>query len=107
MTNSSPKKKEAKGPQTRIRKALELAMRYGGGTEEHHNAWIIDQMVRHLTGCPTVRRMSPYEWADGKKHRISGLGESEEYLEFVRKASEGENDPDDPQGPNWSTGIAP
>ena len=91
-------------PQARIDRALKLAVRFGGIDGDHHKAWVIDQMVRELTGCPTVRRLSPYRRADGMKHRISGLGESTEYLELVRKAREGE---DGPETYNWETGIAP
>ena len=31
-------------------KALEVAMRYGQAPEPSHKAWVIDQMVRVLTG---------------------------------------------------------
>lgn len=88
----------------RIDKALELAANYGGIDGSHHKAWVIDQMVRELTGCPTVQRESPFPWADGKRHIVDTLGESEEYLEFVREAREGE---DGPETYDWDTGIAP
>ncbi len=104
MAENSPEKREAKELQTRIQKALELAVQYGGTDGEHHKTWVIDQMVRELTGCPTVQRESPFAWADGKKHIIDTLGESEEYLELVRKAREGE---DGPETYDWDTGIAP
>ncbi len=32
--------------------ALDLAMRYGQTDGDYHKAWVIDQMVRILTGCP-------------------------------------------------------
>ena len=31
-------------------KALDVAMRFGQGPEPSHKAWVIDQMVRVLTG---------------------------------------------------------
>jgi hypothetical protein len=33
-----------------IERALELAVRFGGIDGSHHKAWVIDQMVRVLTG---------------------------------------------------------
>lgn len=33
-----------------IKQALDVAHRYGGIDGEHHKAWVIDQMVRALTG---------------------------------------------------------
>lgn len=72
--------------QKRINNALDLAVEYGGIDGDHHKAWVIDQMIRELTGCPDA------------------LGESEEYREFVRKARDGE---DGPETYDWDTGIAP
>lgn len=34
----------------RIKQAVEMATRYGGIDGAHHKAWVIDQMVRILTG---------------------------------------------------------
>jgi hypothetical protein len=34
----------------RIEKALDIATQYGGIDGGHHKTWIIDQMVRALTG---------------------------------------------------------
>ncbi len=34
----------------RIKEALEIAFRHGGTDGEHHKQWVIDQMVRALTG---------------------------------------------------------
>lgn len=59
-------------------RALEYAYRFGGIGGEHHKAWVIDQMVRALTG-------------DG-------------YDEWVRRACDGE---DGPNTYSWDTGIAP
>lgn len=63
----------------RIEKALELAVRFGGfANQPHHGAWVIDQMVRTLSG-------------DG-------------YDELVREAKAGE---DGTGTYGWDEGIAP
>ena len=36
--------------------AIEIAVRDGGIDGEHHKQWVLDQMVRALTGCPMVER---------------------------------------------------
>ena len=61
-----------------VNKALELARRFGGIDGDHHKAWVIDQMVRALTG-------------DG-------------YDAFVTAAKSGEDGPDTYE---WNVGIAP
>lgn len=88
----------------RIRKAIQVAVQHGGHEGAHHKDWVIDQMVRQLTGCPTVQRMSKHKWADGKHHEISVLGESDMYLALVRAACDGEDGPDTY---SWEVGIAP
>jgi hypothetical protein len=65
-------------PQERIDEAVTLAVRYGGIDGDHHKAWVIDQMVRVLTG--------------------------ERYEEVVRLARSGEDGPDTY---DWNEGIAP
>lgn len=60
------------------RKALELARKYGGIDGDHHKAWVIDQMVRALTG--------------------------DKYAEFVAGSKVGEDGPDTYE---WNEGIAP
>lgn len=62
----------------RIRKALEIAMKYGGFEEAHHKAWVIDQMVHILAG--------------------------ECYNDVVANACNGENGPNTYL---WDCGIAP
>lgn len=61
-----------------IEEALDVAVRYGGIAGDHHKAWVIDQMVRALTG-------------DG-------------YEAFVRDACAGDDGPDTY---DWDVGIAP
>ena len=76
-------------PQARIAKALEIAAEDGTTDGAHHKMWVIDQMVRALTGCPAVTRTSTagYEY--------EAQGESAEYLAFV--GDDGD----------WDEGIAP
>ena len=62
----------------RIEKALDVALRYGGIDGGHHKQWVIDQMVRALTG--------------------------KNYEAFVVVAKQGE---DGPETYLWDVGIAP
>ena len=68
----------------RIYKALDLAVEYGNIDGSHHKDWVIDQMVRALTGC--------------------GKEESLEYKQLVANACDGVDGPDTY---TWETGIAP
>lgn len=84
-------------PEERIARALEIAK--STATDAHHKQWVIDQMVRALTGCPDV------VWAatDENDHlyHYTALGESEEYLAWLESFY---NDGGDQR---WNTGIAP
>lgn len=71
----------------RIAAALAVAMTYGATDGAHHKQWVIDLMVRALTGCPA-----------------GGLDESEEYKQWVEQFEDGE---DGPLTYEWDTGIAP
>lgn len=75
---------------------ISRALRYceGGLPDgEHHKTWVIDQMVRALTGCPMVTRSATDAY--GKPYSFEGQGESEEYLRFVNELD------------GWDEGIAP
>lgn len=74
--------------------ALELARRYGGIDGDHHKAWVIDQMVRALTGC------CPNQ-GDGA---LPAFDNSADYIAFVADAKAGEDGPDTYA---WDEGIAP
>lgn len=81
--------------------ALEVASKYAMYDGDHHKMWVIDQMVRHLTGCPTEQRNGVD--VHGTAYTYEVLGESDAYREFV-----GEDDEDDDGwGSNWDEGIAP
>lgn len=82
----------------RIAVALDMAERYGGFDGAHHKTWVIDQMVRALTGCP----VTVVNFENG--NTFQSLGESEEYREWVRGVQAGEDGPDTYE---WETGIAP
>lgn len=66
--------------QKRIRKALDLAIRFGQIDGAHHKTWVIDQMVRALVG--------------GKR----------EYNALVKEVCAGE---DGPETYSWDEGVAP
>lgn len=82
----------------RIAVALDMAERYGGFDGAHHKMWVIDQMVRALTGCP----VTVHDFGACGSFKL--LGESEEYREWVRDVQAGEDGPDTYE---WETGIAP
>ena len=62
----------------RLRKAIELAVRYGQIDGAHHKAWVIDQIVRVLAG--------------------------DEYPDVIKAHNDGD---DGPETYNWDEGIAP
>jgi hypothetical protein len=87
---------------SRIKNALELAMRYGGIDGDHHQKWLVDQMVRALTGCPLVKGNAvDYE---GVPYEYVAQGESEEYRQWVKEAKDGDAGPDTY---DWDEGIPP
>lgn len=90
------------GTKKRIEEALAVAMRYGGIDGDHHKAWVIDQMVRALTGCPIVRREAKdYR---GQPYVFDDYGKSDEYKTFVAAARDGE---DGPETYEWREGTPP
>lgn len=87
---------------TRIEKALEVAYRCGTIDGGHHKMWVIDQMVRELTGCPLVKATA--KGSNGTEYEYETLGESEEYKEWVRYVEDGE---DGPKTYEWDEGCPP
>ncbi len=70
----------------KIEKAIEFAVKYGGIDGDHHKAWVIDQMVRALTGCPMIKcKAIDY---NGHEYTYESQGESKEYVELVKEAKE-------------------
>lgn len=86
----------------RVAEALGIASGYGSIDGAHHKAWVIDQMVRALCGCPTVEiTVNP---PNGPSYTYEGLGENDRYREFVALHNDGE---DGPETYEWDCGIAP
>lgn len=85
----------------RIKKTLEKAEGsiFAG---EHHKTYVIDQMVRALTGCPMVKKQATD--CESNSYTFETMGESQEYLEWVAAYQVGE---DGPMTYVWDTGIAP
>lgn len=87
---------EPQALEARIAKALEFASEYGTIDGAHHKMWVIDQMVRALTGCPVVTKNgTDYK---GTPYTYEAQGESPEYEAFTR-GEDGDY--------AWDEGIAP
>lgn len=80
MSSSNPIRLHAASGEwgARAAKALDVAIQFGGVDGDHHKAWVIDQMVRALTGF--------------------------QYDEIVADAKSGE---DGPESYEWNVGIPP
>lgn len=86
----------------RIADALEIACNISQVDGAHHKAYAIDQMVRALTGCPVLTKTGTD--SRGNSYTYEDLGESEEYVQFVKDAKDGD---DGPESYDWEQGIAP
>lgn len=86
----------------RIADALNFADSYGQEDGGHHKMWVIDQMVRCLTGCPLVEHTK--NDAYGSPYTFQELGESDEYRTFIAEHNAGEDGPDTY---HWDEGTAP
>lgn len=64
----------------KVKHALQIAHDCAQTDGAHHKMWCIDQMVRALTDCPVVPVKSKYSGIE-----YDGLGESQEYLDFVKE----------------------
>jgi hypothetical protein len=76
--SADPTAGQPDSPQTRIDRALHYASEYGWIDGGHHKQWVIDQMVRALTGCPYEDRAS----RDGT-YTYQAQGSSPAYTEFL------------------------
>ena len=86
------------GKKQRIEEAIKYAVRYGGIDGGHHKTWVIDQMVRALTGCPMVEgEGTDYK---GDPYTYTTQGESDEYVKLVEVACDGDEE-------CWDCGCAP
>lgn len=79
----------------RIALALEMIDRFGGNDGAHHKTWVIDQVVRALTGCPVLRIHG-----NGFKE----LDKNAEYENWVAQHCDGSDGPDTYE---WEEGIPP
>jgi hypothetical protein len=86
----------------RVKKALDIAISYGGIDGAHHKDWVIDQMVRALTGCP-IEKGTALD-VNKKVYEYERQGVSEEYAKLIAEACDGE---DGPETYSWEEGIAP
>ncbi len=86
----------------RVADALNFAQSYGQTDGAHHKMWVIDQMVRCLTGCPLEDRSAIDAY--GKPYTFRALGESDEYRTFIAEHNAGDDGPDTYA---WDEGIAP
>ncbi len=91
----------------RIEEALKIAQ--DGAVEgDHHKMWVIDQMVRALTGCPMETKVvASVRFIDGTSsngYSYEGYGMSEEYEKFIRDFCDGE---DGPCTYSWGIGVPP
>lgn len=91
-----------KTSEDRIKAALEIAMQWGGVDGADHKAWVIDQMVRALTGCPIVEHTGR-DYA-GTPYTYKAQGESSEYGAFVATYNDGDEGPDTFE---WPIGVVP
>ena len=96
MTEQQPETSAA-DLRARIDKALEYPAEYGYIDGGHHKQWVLDQMIRALTGCPMVHEHATD--VNGTPYEYDRQGESAEYLEWV-------GEPDEDYEP-WDEGIAP
>lgn len=81
-----------------INTALKTA-KLGGYDGAHHKMFAIDQMVRVLTGCPEVEGRAID--CRGKPYTYTKLGESPEYIQWIKDYCAGED------GLLWDEGVAP
>jgi hypothetical protein len=88
--------------ENRIKKAIEIAVRFGGTDGDHHKAWVIDQMVRALTGCPEKNKR--FLSCNGSPYTAKVMVASKEYKKLIAEAKAGE---DGPNTYSWDVGIAP
>ena len=86
----------------RVEKAIELGFEYGSIDGGHHKMWVIDQMIRILTDCPTVTRKATD--VNQKEYEYQALAESDKYRELLAAFRAGE---DGPETYSWDEGIAP
>lgn len=86
----------------RIERTLKLITKYGSTDIAEHKQWLLDQLVRTLTGCPVVETLELD--ARGKPYTYKKLGMNDTYLQWIKDYRSGGNGP---ETYDWDTGIAP
>jgi hypothetical protein len=86
----------------KIAKALDLANSYGGIDGAHHKMWVIDQMVRALTGVPVEKLVGTD--VHGHQYEYTAQTTNEEYAAWIRDHCAGDEGPDTY---SWDVGIPP
>lgn len=87
----------------KVERALELIMLNGGVDGAYHKQWVLDQLVRTLTGCLFLE--SAAKDNRDQNYTYGNLGENEQYLDWCRKYRVGEDGPETYR--EWDVGIAP
>lgn len=85
-----------------IDKALDFVDRYGGIDGSHHKQWVLDQVVRALTGTPELT-LSAVD-SNGKTYVYEAQGSCEEYERWVTEHRAGDDGPDTY---DWDAGTPP
>lgn len=86
----------------RIQEALAIAHGSAGVDGAHHKMWVIDQMIRALTGCPRLLRAA--RDVNGNPYIYEAYGESDDYTAWVAEFCNGE---DGPTTYEWDTTGTP
>lgn len=85
-------------PDPKIQRAIDIASKMSAYEGDHHKAYVIDQMIRALTGCMVTKTISINR--GGVPQEVEVMEVSEEYLRFVSRYEE-------EASWGWDTGIAP
>ena len=93
---------DSNDPNVRIARALEIAVTCKGYDGARHKDWVIDQMVRALTGCPMVQATA--RGSNNLPYTYEKQGESPEYVKLVADVKAGEDGPDTY---SWDVGVVP
>lgn len=102
ILEQEPAPQASTDPVARITLALQFAVSYGQIDGAHHKTWVIDQMVRALTGCPWIQGTAIN--FRGQPYQYDRQGESAEYVTLVAEHNAGE---DGPNTYTWDVGIPP
>lgn len=81
--------------ENRVCSALSVAAQYGGDPDPRHKMWVLDQMVRELTGCRWVTESLTDDRGNVERKRMD---ESADYHDFLEKAG---------HRSGWSRGTPP